>query len=176
MGGNAMTTPKLTIRPARPDDHSVVAPLMMATAVHYYGAPSGDWQFARSWTQDGVGDDPDAADSALHLAFWGDRAVAYASVALVSPSNGPRGRTLFMKELFVAESARGEGIGEAMMAYLARLAVEKGCDRLDFTTTDINAGARRFYARIGAREASEKVYLRLEGEALAALASGNASS
>ncbi|MEM6848042.1 MAG: GNAT family N-acetyltransferase [Pseudomonadota bacterium] len=171
-----MTAPKLTIRPARADDHSVVAPLMMATEEHYYGAPSGDWQFAHSWTQDGVADDSDAADSTLHLAFLDDRAVAYASVALVSPSNGPRGRTLFMKELFVAESARGAGTGEAMMAYLARLAVEKGCARLDFTTTDINAGARRFYARLGAREASEKLYLRLEGDALAALASANVNS
>lgn len=161
-----MNTPAITIRPALPDDLNIVLPLMEATEAHYYDVPPEGPARAQGWTDLAVGDE---GHSVLHLAFLGDELVGYASIAVLSPGCGPAG-VLFMKELFVIEAARGYRVGEAMMAYLARIAADRGIERIDWTTTDVNEGARRFYKRIGASEHTEKVYLRLDGEALANLA------
>ena len=75
-----------------------------------------------------------------------------------------------MKDLFTVEEARGLGIGEAIMRYLARYALDRGCGRFDWTTEDGNARAMAFYERLGARRVTDKVYYRLDGDTLAKLA------
>ncbi|WP_174373565.1 MULTISPECIES: GNAT family N-acetyltransferase [Agrobacterium] len=75
----------------------------------------------------------------------------------------------FMKELYVAEWARGRGVGEALIREAAKIVVEQGGSRLDFTTGRDNSGAQRFYNRVGANEV-ECVFLRFDETALARLA------
>jgi GNAT superfamily N-acetyltransferase len=71
-----------------------------------------------------------------------------------------------MKDLFTHAAARGQGSGRALMGFLARLAVERGCVRFDWTAETDNPEALAFYGRLGARCVAEKVYYRFEGETL----------
>lgn len=92
-----------------------------------------------------------------------------ATVARLIPAPGAQGQ-LFMKDLFVRAPWRGHGVGEALMAFLARHALDQGCVRLDWTTETGNPGALAFYDRLGAMRVTEKVYFRFTGDALVALA------
>jgi GNAT superfamily N-acetyltransferase len=77
---------------------------------------------------------------------------------------------LFVEDLFVRPHARGKGLGRAMLAYLANVAVERGCGRLEWLTLDWNKPAREFYERLGATSAGEWIPYRLSGKALERLA------
>ncbi|MBV9584189.1 MAG: GNAT family N-acetyltransferase [Alphaproteobacteria bacterium] len=55
---------------------------------------------------------------------------------------------LYLEDLYVAEAARGKGVGRRLMARLAAIAVERGWGRIDFHVLDWNP-ARRFYERLG---------------------------
>jgi GNAT superfamily N-acetyltransferase len=55
---------------------------------------------------------------------------------------------LYLEDLFVAEAARGQGVGRRLMARLAAVALERGWGRIDFQVLDWNP-ARRFYERLG---------------------------
>ena len=91
--------------------------------------------------------------------------VGLASFASLFPGPGLTGHML-MKDLFVREGARGLGAGKALIGFLAHLAQERGCSRLDWTTETWNEGAQRLYDRIGAARLQQKIYYRLEGDAL----------
>lgn len=77
---------------------------------------------------------------------------------------------LFLKELYVADSARGAGIGEALMRALARLALERGLTRVDWVVGSDNDSAKKFYNRLGGQHLFERRFYRLNGDALVALA------
>ncbi|MFD2176138.1 GNAT family N-acetyltransferase [Veronia pacifica] len=77
---------------------------------------------------------------------------------------------MYIKDLFVTSSARGKGVGLALMKYLAAVAVNAGCERLDWTAESINPRAGQFYQAIGASLVSEKEYYRFEGTALSQFA------
>jgi GNAT superfamily N-acetyltransferase len=77
---------------------------------------------------------------------------------------------LFLKDLFVSAGARSRGVGLALMRAVARLAVDRGCSRINWNTARDNAGALAFYARLGARPWDDVVSLRVDGAALARLA------
>ena len=70
----------------------------------------------------------------------------------------------------IAGSARSRGVGEALMAALAREVVSRGALRLEWTVLDWNEGAIRFYERLGARRPHEWIKYALEDDALEALA------
>jgi GNAT superfamily N-acetyltransferase len=55
---------------------------------------------------------------------------------------------LYLEDLYVAETARGHGVGRRLLARLARVAVERGWGRIDFHVLEWNP-ARRFYERLG---------------------------
>lgn len=59
--------------------------------------------------------------------------------------------TLFIKELFVEPSARGQGMGEALMQTAARAAVAHGCGAVRWAVAEWNTAGRRFYERLGAQ-------------------------
>jgi GNAT superfamily N-acetyltransferase len=61
---------------------------------------------------------------------------------------------LYLEDLYVAEAARGQGVGKRLMARLAAIAVERGWGRIDFHVLDWNP-ARRFYARLGMQHHAE---------------------
>ena len=85
---------------------------------------------------------------------------------------------LYLEDLYVRPASRGRGHGEALLRYLARLALERGCARFEWAVLDWNAPALAFYRTLGAVAMDDWTVQRVSGEALQALASdkeGNAS-
>jgi ribosomal protein S18 acetylase RimI-like enzyme len=58
---------------------------------------------------------------------------------------------LYLEDLVVSEASRGRGVGEALLAELARVAIRRGALRVEWAVLDWNAGAIRLYERLGAR-------------------------
>lgn len=77
---------------------------------------------------------------------------------------------LYLEDLFVEPACRGAGLGKALLAQLAAIAVEQNCGRFEWSVLDWNTPAIEFYESLGAHPQSEWVRYRLEGEALNALA------
>lgn len=77
---------------------------------------------------------------------------------------------IYLEDLFVRPGARGCGLGKALLVHLARLAVERGCARLEWNVLDWNTLALDFYRALGAQPLSEWTVHRVSGEALARLA------
>ncbi len=79
---------------------------------------------------------------------------------------------LYLEDLYVRPDLRGQGLGRVMLAWLARLAVERGCRRLDWAVLDWNEPAIALYQRVGAVPKDAWTAWRLDGAALEALAGG----
>ena len=77
---------------------------------------------------------------------------------------------LYLEDLYVRPLARSRGVGRALLAFLAALAVERGMGRLDWWVLDWNEDAIRFYRQLGAVAMNEWTVNRLEGDALRSLA------
>lgn len=77
---------------------------------------------------------------------------------------------LYLEDLFVRPEARGCGLGKALLAHLAKLAVERDCARFEWWVLDWNAPSIAFYEALGARSMSDWTVMRVDGEALTALA------
>ena len=75
---------------------------------------------------------------------------------------------LYLEDLYVLPSHRGRGIGEAMLNRLARLAVERGYGRFEWSVLDWNEHAIRFYQRMGATVMPDWRICRIAGPALEA--------
>jgi GNAT superfamily N-acetyltransferase len=73
---------------------------------------------------------------------------------------------LYLEDLFVTPSQRGRGIGEAMLTRLAKLAVERGYGRFEWSVLDWNENAIRFYERMGATVMPDWRICRIAGDAL----------
>jgi len=78
--------------------------------------------------------------------------------------------TLYLEDLFVLPGERGRGAGLGLLRALARIAVRRGCGRLEWTVLDWNRPAIRFYRTLGAGFRREWVLTRLTGAPLARLA------
>lgn len=91
--------------------------------------------------------------------------IGFATYSILYPAPKQSGQ-MYMKELFVSSSARGKGVGLRLIKYLARLAVDHHCQRLDWTAERSNPNAGAFYRSIGAHLVSDKEYYRFEGESL----------
>jgi GNAT superfamily N-acetyltransferase len=77
---------------------------------------------------------------------------------------------LYLEDLFVRPAFRGRGHGHALLIHMARLAVQRGCGRFEWTVLDWNDQAIAFYRSLGATVLSDWRITRVTGEALAALA------
>ncbi len=82
--------------------------------------------------------------------------------------------TLYLEDLFVVPEERGRGAGKALLRALARIAVGRGCGRMEWTVLDWNTPSIRFYRRLGAGFRKEWILTRLTGAALRRLARGRA--
>ena len=78
--------------------------------------------------------------------------------------------TLYLEDLFVVPAERGTGGGKALLAALARIAVRRGCGRMEWAVLDWNTPAIGFYERLGARLRRDWILTRLSGAALRRLA------
>ena len=76
---------------------------------------------------------------------------------------------IYLEDLFVIPEQRSRGVGRELLRKLARLAVERGCGRLEWAVLDWNRDAIGFYERLGARPNSDWTIFRLTGEALSSL-------
>jgi GNAT superfamily N-acetyltransferase len=103
------------------------------------------------------------------LAFDGKTPVGFAlyfftySTFLTAP-------TLYLEDLFVVPAARGRGAGKALLAALARIAVRRGCGRMEWAVLDWNTPSIGFYESLGAKLRKDWILTRLTGQPLRALA------
>lgn len=122
-----------------------------------------------------------ATERDLHEALFGPRPCAEALVAardgrtvgfalfFTSYSTFVGRPGIYLEDLYVQPAARGCGIGKALLARLAALAVERRCGRLEWSVLDWNAPAIGFYRSLGAKPMDEWTVYRLDGDALRTL-------
>ena len=79
---------------------------------------------------------------------------------------------LYLEDLFVKPAYRGRGHGKALIRELARIAVERGCGRLEWCCLDWNQPSIDFYLSLGALPMDEWTTYRLSGEGLTSFAEG----
>ncbi len=77
---------------------------------------------------------------------------------------------IYLEDLFVLPEARGNGIGKTMLSYLANLAIERNCGRLEWSCLDWNEPSIKFYKKQGACAMDEWTVYRVCDEALSRLA------
>jgi GNAT superfamily N-acetyltransferase len=120
-------------------------------------------------------------DELLMAGLFGER--PYAEAVIAEEDRQPIGFALFfhnfstflarpgmyLEDLFVLPDHRGRGVGRALLAHLAHVAVGRGCGRLEWAVLNWNREAIGFYERLGAQPNSEWTVYRLAGEALRAL-------
>ncbi len=123
-----------------------------------------------------------ASEALLHEMLFGARPAA--EVILAHSGDEPAGFALFfhnystflsrpgvyLEDLFVFPRYRGRGLGRVLLSRLARIAVERGCARLEWSVLDWNESAIGFYRRLGALPMNEWTVYRMTGNALASLA------
>lgn len=127
-------------------------------------------------------DHVDATEEALHEALFGPR--RYAEVLLAEREDAVAGFALFfhnystfrgraglyLEDLFVRPEHRRHGVGSALFRRLAKIAVERGCARMEWAVLNWNEPALAFYRKLGAVPMSDWTVQRLTGVALATLA------
>lgn len=124
-----------------------------------------------------------ATEAGLRAALFGERPCAEAVLAYAGET--PVGyavyfRTfstflgrpgLYLEDIFVLPGWRRHGIGRRLLGHVARMAAARGAGRLEWSVLDWNDPALRFYRALGARRLDGWTVYRLDGDALARLAS-----
>lgn len=154
----------VAIRPCEEADHSTLAGVMAEMQAHYGVACPTDAEI-----RSGLANRP--AGTELLVAEHDGALIGFAAFSAIYPGPGLR-PGFFLKEIYVAEAARGLGAGKALLAELARLALARGLGRIDWTAARDDERLLRFYESLGAVPQPEKVFFRLTGEGLARLAQG----
>jgi GNAT superfamily N-acetyltransferase len=156
-----MTQQALMIRSAQPADVPAIFELICALAEYE--------KLSHQLTGD-------AAALSLHL--FGDRPYAEALVAqwegktigfalfLYHYSTFLTQPGLYLEDLFVLSSHRGKGIGKALIQTVAKIAIERGCGRLEWSVLDWNESAIGFYKNMGASVLPDWRICRVTGDAL----------
>jgi GNAT superfamily N-acetyltransferase len=152
------------IRPATPADTATICDLIRALADYE--------RLAHAVTLD---------EERVHEHLFGPR--PYAEVLLAEQEGTVVGFALFfhnystflgrpgiyLEDLFVRPEARGKGHGKALLAELARIVVDRGCGRLEWTVLNWNEPSIAFYRSLGAEPMNEWTVYRLTGDALVRL-------
>ncbi|MFI0742342.1 GNAT family N-acetyltransferase [Streptomyces sp. NPDC021100] len=95
------------------------------------------------------------------LARDGDRVLGMASFSLLWPA-ASADASLYLKELFVREPARRQGVATALMEHVRDAASAAGCARVEWTADRDNPTAAAFYTALGAQPHNGKTFYRLE--------------
>lgn len=123
-----------------------------------------------------------ATEDSLRQSLFGPR--PYAEVILAEYNGAAAGFALFfhnystfraapgiyLEDLYVLPERRGHGVGKALLKQLAKLAVERGCARLEWSVLDWNAPAIEFYKSLGAEPQDEWTIFRVTDDDLSRLA------
>jgi GNAT superfamily N-acetyltransferase len=156
---------EIRIRPATPDDVPLIIMFIHELA-----------------TYERLAHDVVASEADMHAALFGERAVIEAVIASVD--DAPAGYALFfpnfstflgkpglyLEDLYVRPAARGVGAGRRLLEHLARIVVERGWGRLEWSVLDWNEPSIAFYKKVGAKAMDEWTIFRLTGEDLHRLA------
>ena len=135
--------PRVTIRPAMVDDCALLLELIRGLAA-YENAPDAVVATADDLRRHGFGPEPQF--EAILAFLDGEPAGVALFHSRFSTWLGRPG--MYLEDLYVTETARGQGVGRRLMTRLAELAVERGWGRIDFHVLEWNP-ARRFYHRLG---------------------------
>lgn len=82
---------------------------------------------------------------------------------------------LYLEDLFVRPTYRGEGIGFALLQRLAQIARERGCRRMDWAVLDWNQEAIDFYRELGAEALDDWTLMRLTEDEIEEVAEATAA-
>lgn len=77
---------------------------------------------------------------------------------------------IYLEDLYVKPAYRGRGFGKALLTKLAKLAVDQGCGRLEWSCLDWNKPSIDFYLAMGAKPMDGWTVYRVTGDTLTALA------
>ena len=166
-----MNAPGVRVRPVEDADIAVMWELMRAFAEYerleqeFTGTPEALGRHFRgeAWPKlDGFVAEVDGEMAGFAICF------GMISTFWVKP-------LMFLEDLFVLERFRGRGVGRALFAAVAALAVERNCARLDWAVLEWNQPAIDFYERLGARRAGGWFTYRIDGEPLQRLATESGS-
>lgn len=160
-----MVNTDVRIDAVREQDVPVLLRLIKALAD--YERLSGEVTATESMLRDALFGAKPSAEAAL--AYVGNDAVGFA-VWFYNFSTFVGRPGLYLEDLFVLPDWRGRGIGRALMGHLARLAVARGCGRMEWAVLDWNEPAIRFYRSIAAQAMDGWTVYRLTGDALKRLA------
>jgi GNAT superfamily N-acetyltransferase len=164
-----MTASDIRIDPATPEDLPVILGMIKALA-----------EYER------MADDVVATAASLRTSLFGSRKGERPAVevAIARVEGEPVGFALwfynystflgraglYLEDLFVLPAWRGRGVGRALLVHLARLAVARGCGRMEWSVLNWNEPAIAFYRRLGATPMDDWTVYRLTGDALTGLA------
>jgi GNAT superfamily N-acetyltransferase len=125
-----------------------------------------------------------ATEEQLREALFGERPAAFAHIAetedgeaagfalwFLNFSTWRGAHGIYLEDLYVRPGMRGSGYGKELLAELARICVERGYERLEWSVLDWNTPSIDFYKSLGARPQDEWTVYRLTDEALTALGS-----
>lgn len=157
----------LNIRLAGPDDGPIVTELFVDLFDHYFGDQAPKPDDVERHVRETVMTAGTACEIAL--AESDGNYLGIVTFAVVYPAPNLHGQ-LVLKDLYVRRGARGQNIGRWLLQYLAKLALERNCYRVDWTAETTNPRALEFYDGLGVRREIEKIYYRLDGEALKSMA------
>lgn len=155
----------VAVRPARPDDVAVIFSMIVELATYERArhAVTGD---ERLLAQALFG--PRQAAEAV-IAELGGASVGFA-VFHGTFSTWECRPGIWLEDLYVPPEHRRAGIGQALLAHLAATAIQRECARLEWAALDWNEPALRFYDKLGATRLEQWRMHRLDGAALAHIA------
>jgi GNAT superfamily N-acetyltransferase len=156
----------VSIAPATPDDVALIVDLIRALAAY-----------------ENLAHEAKAGEADIRECLFGARRYAEALIARVAGE--PAGFALFfhnystftgrpglwVEDVFVHPPHRGHGLGKALFAAMARIALERGCARMEWSVLDWNEPAIGFYKGLGAKLMDGWSIVRVTGDALTKLAS-----
>lgn len=80
-------------------------------------------------------------------------------------------RGIYLEDIYVSDKYRGQGLGEKLLREIARIAKERGFERIDFNVLDWNQAAIDFYFRLGAVRSDDERHFKFDASAFRELAS-----
>jgi GNAT superfamily N-acetyltransferase len=147
----------ITVRPFEPADLPALV-LLLEKMQRHYRAPS--------LPRETVLQDLASLSAGVEiLVAESESIIGFAAFSAIYPGPGLKGG-FFLKELFVEDVARGSGVGRQLLQAVARIALERGLKRVDWTADRNNPNLLDYYDRTGAVREEDKVFFRLAGDAL----------
>jgi GNAT superfamily N-acetyltransferase len=159
------TSFNFTIRPADMADVPIILQLIRDLAT-YERAPNEVTATEQQLADVLFGEKPRAE---VALAFEEDIPVGFA-VFFHNFSTWLGRPGLYLEDLFVKPDARGKGYGRALLVYLAKLARDRGCGRMEWAVLNWNEPAIEFYRKLSAKPMDEWTVYRLTGDEISRLA------